>query len=189
MHRHFTPLRKAIFKLFIACLIVLSVFLGARALNRYFEKMRHEDLPAGNFPSTYGHFLGIPEEYLTAFNNCHRFLWQQQSITDPFIVDDQERENLAVSILQPEQYESVTLCDVPSVNSVIDWRTWLEVLPALKDDVEYWDFCYPVAKILYKDPYAPDMPTFEKTGDFAHIIVDSESNKVVGYIFPSILND
>lgn len=186
---------KKLFTIALVCVVIISLVSCCRALTRHFEELRQQDPykdAAGIYstPPTYGYYLGIPEEYVNAFDNCHRFLWRKQNPTDPIIVDDQKKEDLVVSVLPPERYDSVTLCEVPPEDdSAISWTNWMEVLPALESNGVYWDFCYPVTEVVYKDPYDPNHPSFEKNGDYGHVIVNKENNKVVGYIFPEYLND
>ena len=189
---HKPSFSKKIVKLAAGCLAVFVLFSGCRTLNRRFEELRFrkrmEEPKADFVPSigfSLGYRLGIPEEYRDAFENCHQFLEMKQGDTDPYVVNDQKREYLVVTLLTENLYDSVSMCEVPEGEPAGQWGDWMEVLPALARDGEYWSFCYPVMRVsdLYEEP------TYEMTGDYGQVIVNKENDKVVGYLFPEYLEN
>ena len=183
---------KKIVKIAVGCLTVFVLLSGCRMINRHFEELRFQkrwEEPKADFiPSigfSLGYRLGIPEEYRDAFENCHRFLEWKQDAAATYIVNDQKREYLVVTELMDNLYDSVTMCEEPKGEPAERWSDWLEVLPALECDGEYWSFCYPVTRVSYLYEEA----TYELTGDYGQVIVNKVNNKVVGYIFPAYLKE
>ena len=74
--------------------------------------------------------------------------WKQDAAAT-YIVNDQKREYLVVTELTDNLYDSVTVCEAPEGEPAERWSDWLEVLPALESDGEYWSFCYPVTRVTY----------------------------------------
>lgn len=180
---------KSLLKIAVACFVIFSLSSCGQTLTQHFEEVRRKksiaDSVGLSFPGSYGYRLGIPDEYRKAFDNCHRFLEMKRGPTDPFIVNDQKREYLVVTDLQPNFYDGVALCKAPEGEVVENWESWMEVLPELKSDGAYWSFCYPVSQVLY----LYEDPNYEITDDYGQVIVNKENNKVVGYIFPEYMND
>lgn len=180
---------KKLLKIVVACGIIISILSCCQALTRHFEEVRRQksldDSVGPSFPGSHGYHLGIPDEYRKAFDNCHRFLEMKRGPAEPYIVNDQKREYLVVTDLQPNLYESVSLCKPPEGETAENWESWMEILSELKSDGAYWSFSFPVSQVLYLS----EDPNYEDTGDHAQVIISKENNKVVGYIFPEYLND
>lgn len=152
---------------FIIAVIFCFLFSSCTSTGLSTEKQfENESLNKVIHSQGMGKAIGLPDDQAYAFDTSSVFLYQY---TEKFVgqniklISEYYQKKVEISDLEKELYTQVTLCD----ERFTDFFS-VELLSDLKEEVTYWDLCYPTGK----------------KNEFAHVIISSDSHKVVGYIFP-----